>query len=240
MKKIACIIIDDEPIARRILEDYISADGRLWLQGSYKKAADAVAAIAEHNIELIFLDINMPGLNGFQFLKTMSRPPAVVFTTAYREFALQGFDADAVDYLLKPITQERFFLAIDKAFRLLRAAVPDASANDCCFVRSDGMLLKVLYRDILFIEALKEYVKIVTREKPVITYHTLSGLEEKMPPGMFYRIHRSYLVNIHAVDGIDGALVRIGKHELPLSREERDTFTQFITQGKIISKNKPG
>lgn len=246
MKKITSIIIDDEPIARRILEDYIKPDERLSLLGTYKNAREAMPAMAEHRPELVFLDINMPGLSGFQFLKTMTDPPSVIFTTAYREFALQGFDANAIDYLLKPISPERFLLSIEKAYRLLRLLssksepVPDAAEEDYFFVKSDGMLIKIFYKDVLFVEALKEYIKIVTRERQVVTYHTISGFEEKMPAGMFYRIHRSFLVNINAIDAIEGAVVKVGHHDLPLSREEKEAFINQITQGKMISKGKSG
>lgn len=243
MKKIICAIIDDEPIAREILEDFINQDERLMLQGNYKNAKDALKGIIDQPIELVFLDINMPGLTGFQFLKTMTNPPAVIFTTAYREHAMEGFDANAIDYLLKPIAIERFLLSVNKAWKFLRPPVTDVaeigSSNEdggFFFVKADGGLVKIFFDEILFIEALKEYVKIVTKDKSVITYHTISGLEEKMPAGKFYRIHRSFIVNIKAIKSIEGFIVRIDKHELPISRTERDTFLGLIASGKIISK----
>jgi DNA-binding LytR/AlgR family response regulator len=243
MKKISCAVIDDEPIAREILEDFIAQDDRLLLQGNYKNAKEALKGIMIHPVELVFLDINMPGLTGFQFLKTMTNPPAVIFTTAYREHAMEGFEANAIDYLLKPIAIERFLLSVNKAWKFLRSSVSDmtevtanADTNDFFFVKADGGLVKIFFADILFIEALKEYVKIVTKDRSVITYHTISGLEEKLPAGKFYRIHRSYLVNIKAITSIEGFIVKIDKHELPVSRTERDTFVELIASGKIISK----
>ncbi|MEO6254487.1 MAG: LytTR family DNA-binding domain-containing protein [Ferruginibacter sp.] len=243
MKKISCAVIDDEPIARDILDDFVSQDERLLLQGNYKNAKEALKGITTQPVELVFLDINMPGLTGFQFLKSMTNPPAVIFTTAYREHAMEGFDANAIDYLLKPIAIERFLLAVNKAWKFLRPAATETSTSseiieheDFFFVKADGGLVKIFFEEILFIEALKEYVKIVTKDKAVITYHTISGLEEKLPAGKFYRIHRSYIVNIKAITGIEGFTVKIGKHELPISRNERDAFVELVASGKIISK----
>ncbi|MES2775933.1 MAG: LytTR family DNA-binding domain-containing protein [Bacteroidota bacterium] len=243
MKKITCAVIDDEPIARDILEDFINQDERLLLQGNYKNAREALKGITEQPVELVFLDINMPGLTGFQFLKSMTNPPAVIFTTAYREHAMEGFDANAIDYLLKPIAIERFLLAVNKGWKFLRPATTDTSeampvkqTEDFFFVKADGGLVKIFFRDILFIEALKEYVKIVTKDRSVITYHTISGLEEKLPTGAFYRVHRSYIVNIKAITSIEGFSLKIDKHELPISRSERDAFVDLVATGKIISK----
>ncbi len=243
MKKISCAVIDDEPIARDILEDFICQDERLLLHGSYKNAKEALKNIIHYPVELVFLDINMPGLTGFQFLKSMTNPPAVIFTTAYREHAMEGFDANAIDYLLKPIAIERFLLAVNKAWKFLRLPAIEmadhiaTNENDnFFFVKADGGLVKIFFGDILFIEALKEYVKIVTKDKSVITYHTISGLEEKLPAGNFYRIHRSYIVNIKAITSIEGFTVKIDKHVLPVSRNERDAFVELVASGKIISK----
>ncbi len=243
MKNISCAVIDDEPIARDILVDFIAQDDRLSLQGNYKNAKEALKGIMTQPVELVFLDINMPGLTGFQFLKTMTNPPAVIFTTAYREHAMEGFEANAIDYLLKPIAIERFLLSVNKAWKFLRPPVVEVANvvaenenDDFFFVKADGGLVKILFEEILFIEALKEYVKIVTKERFVITYHTISGLEEKLPTGKFYRIHRSYIVNIKAITSIEGFTVKIDKHELPISRNERDAFVALVASGKIISK----
>jgi DNA-binding LytR/AlgR family response regulator len=243
MKPIRCAIIDDEPIARQILEDFISQDERLLPAGNYKNAKEALKGIMTHPVELVFLDINMPGLTGFQFLKTMTNPPAVIFTTAYREHAMEGFEANAIDYLLKPIAIERFLLSVNKAWKFLRSSLTEiteatasADTNDFFFVKADGGLVKIFFDEILFIEALKEYVKIVTKDKSVITYHTISGLEEKLPAGKFYRIHRSFIVSIQAITSIEGFTVKIEKHELPISRNERDAFVEIVASGKIISK----
>jgi two-component system, LytTR family, response regulator len=243
MKQISCAVIDDEPIARDILEDFISQDERLVLLGNYKNAKEALKGMSTQPVELLLLDINMPGLTGFQFLKSMTNPPAVIFTTAYREHAMEGFDANAIDYLLKPIAIERFLLAVNKAWKFLRPAffeqvdaITVKEQDDFFFVKADGGLVKIFFDEIFFIEALKEYVKIVTKEKAVITYHTISGLEEKLPAGKFYRIHRSYIVNIKAITSIEGFIIRIGKHELPISRNERDAFVEMVASGKIISK----
>jgi DNA-binding LytR/AlgR family response regulator len=243
MKPIRCAIIDDEPIARQILEDFIGQDERLLPAGNYKNAKEALKGILSQPVELVFLDINMPGLTGFQFLKTMTNPPAVIFTTAYREHAMEAFEANAIDYLLKPIAIERFLLSVNKAWKFLRSAISEIAdtpvqkeSEGFFFVKADGGLVKIFFEEILFIEALKEYVKIVTKDKWVITYHTISGLEEKLPAGKFYRIHRSYIVNIKSITSIEGFMLKIGKVELPISRNERDAFVTLVASGKVISK----
>lgn len=243
MTKIVCAIIDDEPIARDILADFIGQDDRLQLKGNYRNAKEALKGITAQPVDLVYLDINMPGLSGFQFLKTLTNPPAVIFTTAYREHALEGFEANAIDYLLKPVAIERFLLSVNKAWKYLRPAggadtrLPPANENDdFFFVKADGGLVKIFFDEILFIEALKEYVRIVTTEKSVITYHTLSGLEEKLPTGRFYRVHRSFIIHIKAISSIEGFTVKIGKQEIPVSRNERDAFVEMVSSGKIIAK----
>lgn len=246
MKTIACAIIDDEPIARDIVAEFVSQDDRLQLAGSYKNAKEAIKGMTVTPVELLFLDINMPGLSGFQLLKAMPSPPAIIFTTAYREHALEGFDANAIDYLLKPVAIERFLLAVNKAWKFLRpaqqatenkvSADQEEIGDDFFFVKAEGGLVKIFLNDILFVEALKEYVKIVMGDRAVITYHTLSGLEEKLPKGKFYRIHRSYIVCIKAISSIEGFTVKIDKYELPISRNERDAFVEIVASGKIISK----
>jgi len=244
MKKISCAVIDDEPIARDILEDFISQDERLLLQGNYKNAREALKGITVQPVELVFLDINMPGLTGFQFLKSMTSPPAVIFTTAYREHAMEGFDANALDYLLKPIAVERFLLSVNKAWKYLRFNVTEPAEimnhstekehDTFFFVKADGGLVKIFFEEILFIEALKEYVKIVTKAKPVITYHTISGLEEKLPAGKFYRIHRSFLVNVKAITRIEGFVIKIDKHNCPLAAIKRVPLLWLVAVEKIM------
>ena len=245
MKPVTCAIIDDEPIARDILQEYIEEDTRLQLLGSYQNAREALTGMSARPVELLLLDINLPGISGFQFLKSMPDSPAVIFTTAYREYALEGFEVNAIDYLMKPIAVERFLLAVNKAWRFLRPSVKPSdgepvviehSDKDFFFVKADHGLVKIFFDQILFIEAIKEYVKIVTREKVVVTYHTISGLEEKLPKGKFYRIHRSFIVHIKVITSIEGNTVWIDKYELPLSRNERDAFVAFVTSGRIISK----
>jgi DNA-binding LytR/AlgR family response regulator len=243
MNPITCAVIDDEPIARDILADFIANDNRLQLQGNYKNAQEALQGITAKPVELVFLDINMPGLTGFQFLKSMTNPPAVIFTTAYREHAMEGFEANAIDYLLKPIAVERFLLALDKAWKFLRPVISDRNTEPTAeqnenyfFVKADGGLVKIFFEEILFIEALKEYIKIRTKDKSIVTYHTISGIEEKLPTGKFYRIHRSYIVSIPAIKSIEGFTVKLDKYELPISRNERDAFVLMVSRGKIISK----
>jgi two-component system, LytTR family, response regulator len=241
MKPLTCVVIDDEPIARDIIRELITEDERLTLVGSYKNAKEALKGMSTHPAELLFLDISMPGLTGFQLLKSLPNPPAVIFTTAYREHALEGFDANAIDYLLKPIAVERFLLAANKAWKMLRTSSVTAETSDTphspyFFVKADGGLVKIAYDDVLYIESLKEYVKIVTRDKAIVTYHSLGGILLELPAKQFYRIHRSFVVNINAVTSIEGHSVHIQKHELPVSRTEKEAFIAFVAEGKIVAR----
>ena len=241
MKLITCAITDDEPIARNIISDFIAEDVRLTLCGNYKNAREAINGLSAQSAELLFLDISMPGLSGFQLLKSLPNPPAVIFTTAYREHALEGFDANAIDYLLKPISPERFLLATNKACKMLRPNIKNTFLSDTpdhpfFYVKADGGLVKIAYDEILFIESLKEYVKIVTTTKPIVTYHSLGGMLQDLPAAQFYRIHRSYIVNIKEISRIEGHSVFVQKHELPISRTEKDAFVAFVAAGKIIAR----
>lgn len=243
MQSISCVIIDDEPIARNILKAYIDRDDRLLLLQDYPNASEALRELSLKKPRLIFLDIKMPGINGFEMLRSLPRHPHVIFTTALREFAVEGFDLNAVDYLLKPFSFERFLQAVNKAHLLLSSELGNWQAptstslenmDDDLFVKSNGKLIRVRMQDILYIEALKEYVRIFTPEGNTVVYHTMQHLEDRLPKETFFRIHRSYIICLRHVQAIDGNTVVINGMQLPLSRYCKDEFINRIAKNKLL------
>lgn len=239
MSPVSCVIIDDEPIARNILRNYINKDERLQLAGSYKSASDALKEIGMKQPLLIFLDINMPRISGFEMLRSMPHQPYVIFTTAYREYALEGFDLNAVDYLLKPFSFERFLQAVNKVYMLFtvqqqQQAKPAPQEADYMFIKSEGKLVKININDIFFVEALKEYVKICTTQGNYVTYQTMQYMQEKLPLENFFRIHRSYLVALKHVQMIEANSVIVNKTSLPISRSCKEEFLERIARGKLL------
>ena len=237
MSRVPCIIIDDEPIARNILRDYISRDERLSLKGSYKSAGEALKEINADPSALIFLDVNMPKISGFEMLRSLPYHPCVIFTTAYREYALEGFDLNAVDYLLKPFSFERFLQAVNKASLFLankQEAKTPVQETDYIFIKCEGKLVRINLCEIFYIEALKEYVKICTVNGNFITYQSMHHLEEKLSAEKFFRVHRSYIVALQHVQMIEGNTVLINKTALPVSRNCKDEFIERIAKDKLL------
>jgi DNA-binding LytR/AlgR family response regulator len=237
MPPVNCIIVDDEPIARTILQQYIDRDERLQLTNCYKSASEALKEMQTAQSLLVFLDINMPKISGFEMLRSLLHPPHVIFTTAYRDYALEGFNLNAIDYLLKPYSFERFLQAVNKACMLISpqqdVSLP-AAPPEHVFVKCDGKLVRVNMEDILFVEALKEYVKIHTIGGSYITYQTMQNMEEKLPSLKFFRIHRSYLVAIKYVQMIEGNMVVINKVSIPISRNCKDQFLERIATNRLL------
>ena len=226
--KIQCLVIDDEPLAREILKQHIAGVDALALAGACSNAVEAISFLKEHAVDLLFLDIQMPQLLGTNFIRTFKNPPKVIFTTAYREYAIEGFELDAVDYILKPISFERFLKAVNKVLQLnttgneqstpTQKEVRTETANSFLYFRSDRKMVKVFFRDILYIESLKDYIKIVTASKTIITKYVLSTLEEMLPANEFLRIHKSYIVAISKIDSYNADSIHILKNELPIGR----------------------
>lgn len=226
-KKIRCVIIDDEPPAQAILKKYISQVERLELAGTCNSAVEAISFLQTEQVDLLFLDIQMPGLLGTKFIRTLNNPPKIIFTTAYRKFAVEGFELNAVDYLLKPISFERFLTGVNKVFQVNLQPVkgnqpfPESnpeSNHPFLYLRSDRKMVKVLFDEILYVESLKDYIKIVTTVKTIITRQSISSIEQMLPKGTFLRIHRSYIVSINKIDSFNGESVDIAKNELPIGR----------------------
>lgn len=219
---INCLVVDDEPIAREGIMEYIRQIDYLNPVAQCKSAVEAAGLLQKSSIDLIFIDIQMPKLSGIEFVKALADPPLIIFTTAYSEYALEGFELDVVDYLLKPISFSRFLKAVEKAQSYLHARYKDVSITlDFFFIRCNGKIEKIMMADVIYIEAMSNYVIIHTHQKKYITYVTFSGIEEQLPADLFVRIHKSYLVSISAIQTIDGNEVILGSTRLPLSKNYR-------------------
>ncbi len=242
MTKLNVIIVDDEPLAQDVLETYVEKIPDLQLVKKCSNAFEANEAIHNHKIDLIFLDIQMPQLTGIDFLKTLSNPPMVIFTTAYSNYAIVGFELDAVDYLLKPISFERFLKAVNRAIdehKKSASVLPENEdqPRDYIFIKADKKLVKINYNDIIYIEGLKDYVIIRMDQSRVITLQTMKSLEHKLPEAIFKRIHRSYIVNMDKIQAIVGNMVEVrekgqAKH-LPIGKNYRDELLEIINKNKL-------
>jgi len=237
---IKVIIVDDEPLAQDVLETYIQQIPDLQLVGKCYNAVEASAFLNKNEVDLILLDIQMPQLTGIEFVKSLQNPPLIVFTTAYPNFALEGFEVNATDYLLKPISMDRFLKAMNKVRSVLQSNSKDSSPmsdDDFFFVKADKKLIKVKFNDILYIEGLKDYVIIRMEEGRVITLQTMKSLEDKLPAKKFMRIHRSYIVAIDKIHALVGNMVEVlekgqTKH-LPVGKNYRDELLQLINESKL-------
>lgn len=228
-KKIRCLAVDDEPPALDVLKRYISGVESLELLGTCSHAIEALNFIRQNPVDLIFLDIQMPQILGTDFLRTLKKPPKVIFTTAFRKFAIEGFELDAVDYLLKPISFERFLKAVNKVmdvsfdgyFSFDSEQQISNSNEQHIYFRSDRRMIKVLLSDILYIESLKDYIRVVVTSGTIITKQSISSVERVLPKDRFLRIHRSFIISLNKVESFSNELVWLGKTELPISRMYR-------------------
>ena len=229
------MLVDDEYLALNLLETFIQEIPELEIVDKVKSPVKALEILTQARIDLLFLDIQMPTLSGNNLLRTLPRPPVTIFTTAYADFAVEAFNLNVADYLLKPFSFERFLQAVNKAKERLRdpaaAPLPLAAAEenrDFFSVKVDGKVVKVRYEDILFIEGLKEYVRIVCRDARYVTLESLKNLEELLPQSNFVRVHKSYIVAKDKVQALDGNLLEIQKHKIPISRTKRDEVVQEV------------
>jgi DNA-binding LytR/AlgR family response regulator len=237
---IKTIIVDDEPLALDILEAFVSKMPNLQLVAKCENAFEANEILQNQKVDLMFLDIQMPQLNGVDFVKSLANPPCVVFTTAYPEFAVEGFELNAVDYLVKPVSMERFMKAVNKVAEKVAAKQEvdePASTDQFFFVKADKKLVKINFDDIVYIEGLKDYVIIKNETNRVITLQTMKSLEDKLPPQTFRRIHRSFIVNMNKIQALDGSVVEVMekgqvKH-LPIGKNYRDELLELINGRKI-------
>jgi DNA-binding LytR/AlgR family response regulator len=236
-KKITCLAVDDEPPALDVLQKYISSVSALELAGTCNNAVEAISKLQQFRVDLLFLDIQMPQLLGTDFIRTLKNPPKVIFTTAYRKFAVEGFELNAVDYLLKPISFERFLKAVNKVMEISlpitehgnnNIAEKNIADDSFIFFRADRKTLKIALDDILYIESLKDYVKVITVNKTIITKQSISALEEMLPKENFLRIHRSFIVALNKIESFTSELIGIAKQELPISRMYRHEVEKIL------------
>lgn len=225
---IRCIAVDDEPLSLRIIEKYAADLPQLDLLASCSNAFEALEQLQRGGVDLIFLDINMPKLSGIGLLRSLDKQPLVVFTTAYPEYAVEGFELEAVDYLLKPFSQERFIKAVNRAAERLSA--PAMPRPDFLMVKADKKLYKVDFHDIAYLEAYGDYVKVFTKDRMLLTKERLNHVELQLPPELFARIHRSYIIALSAIEFIEGNTVKTGKEILPISENLRDSLLDKLNR----------
>jgi two-component system, LytTR family, response regulator len=230
---VKCLIVDDEPLARDVISRYIEKVPTLQLIAEFGNAIDAMLFLQNENIDLIFLDIQMPHLSGTDFVKSLRHPPKVIFTTAYKEYALEGFELDAVDYLLKPVRFDRFLRSINKAFpqqekiNLPTANSEKKSGSGFIYLKSDRKMIKVNLSDILYIESARDYIKVFTDNNYIITRQTISSLEAMLSENEFIRIHRSFIVPIAKITSFTQETLQIGKTELPIGKYYLNSFLKL-------------
>jgi two-component system, LytTR family, response regulator len=223
---IRCLIIDDEPPAREIIRRYVQEIPTLKLMGECANAIQALTALQQHAVDLLFLDIRMPQLNGTDFIKTLKNPPKVIFTTAFSEYALEGYELDVVDYLMKPIRFDRFLKAVNKAYPLTGQAtkpvaptVMEEKKNESfVYFRADRKMVKVMLDDILYIESMKDYIKVNTVQGVIITKQSISSVEAMLPEKLFVRTHRSFIVSINKIKSFTNELVEVDKTDIPIGK----------------------
>ena len=231
--KLKCIITDDEPIARKGLQNYVERIDFLELVGVCEDAIQLNNQLKSQQADLLFLDIEMPYMTGIELLNSLSNPPKVIITSAYAEYAIKGYDLEVSDYLLKPISFDRFLKAVNKVYdQLISSQTP--VVQDYLFVKTNLKLEKIRFNDMRFIEGVENYVAIYTSDGKIITHTTLRTILQKLPPERFVQVHKSYLVNIDKIDSIEGNLLGIGKNKIPLSRTYKEAALEIILKNKLL------
>lgn len=236
MNKLQVLLVDDEYLALQLLESFVNKLPNLEIVGKIKSPIQAMDILNKEEIDILFLDIQMPTLSGTNLLKTLKRKPITIFTTAYSEYALDAFDLDAIDYLLKPFSFERFLQAVNKAKEQLKSRkniivseeVSEEKTEEYFAVKSDAKIVKVFFNDILYIEGLKEYVRIICENEKIVTLERLKNMEVLLPSKKFLRVHKSYIINISKVKSVEGNRLQLGKHLIPISRGKKDMVMERI------------
>jgi len=227
MSKLRCIIIEDEPLAVKVLSDYIAEIPFLELQATFKDAILATEWLRNNSTDLMFLDIHLPKLKGMAFLKTLSHPPSVIITTAYHQYAVEGFELNVTDYLLKPVEFERFLIAVNKvrtANALPIQSVETADTKNYLFLNIQKKKVKILFSEIVYIESQREYIKIVTTKKEYLTKMSTNEIEELLPSNLFKRIHRSFIVSVNKIESYTAEEVEVNGVTIPVGRGYRDVI----------------
>jgi len=237
--KLKCLIVDDEPVARKLLKEYAEDIPFLEIISESENPLKAQAILERGDVDLIFLDINMPKLSGLEFLKTSTKLPMVIMTTAYAEFALDGFTLDVLDYLVKPFSFSRFLKACNKAndyYRLRAQPKNGEGQENYFFVKFNGRIERILYDDLLYVEAALNYVNLYTNHGKMIVYLTIKGIAEDLPAKSFVKVHKSFVVNVGKIKSIEGNIIRIGKSEIPISQNYHDAVMKLILGDKMLKR----
>jgi DNA-binding LytR/AlgR family response regulator len=234
--KAKCLIVDDEPLARKLIASHVAKVEALSLIGECTSAFEAINQVRTKTVDLIFLDIQMPELSGLDFIRSLKNPPSIILTTAHRDFAIEAFDLDVLDYLLKPISFERFLKSVNKYFD--KASAPSVAthsqspAEDFIYVKADRKSHKMLLNEILYIESLDDYVKIFLKGKTLVSRENISTLEQKLPAERFVRIHRSFIVAVKEISTVSGEGLQVGSKELPFGRAFKKSAMSAISFNK--------
>lgn len=237
--RITCVIIDDEPIARKGLKEYITDVDFLEIIGEFDSPLKATELISSGEVQLLFLDIQMPRITGLDFFKSLQHPPPVIFTTAYPQYALEGFEVNALDYLVKPFTFERFLKAVLKAkefYEIRESNLADGKTSDYFFIKADNKLVKILFDEVLYVEALQNYVTIHTPSRKYMTYLTFKAVEDYLPADKFLKVHKSYIVAASKIDSIEGNDIRIGQQHIPISRNQKDEVMEKLLKNRFLKR----
>ncbi len=238
--KLKCVIIDDEPIARKLMEEFISDIEFLELVGQAENPMKAITLLDNNVVDLIFLDINMPVINGINFLKNSNYSSSIIMTTAYAEHAVEAFSLDVLDYLVKPIPFERFLKACNKAKQVyetkMQMAKSPQSHDDHFFIKCDTQIEKVLYDDLLYAESMMNYVLLYTATRKMIVYITLKSLEDQLPSGLFVKVHKSFIVNRKKIKSIEGNMISIGSEKITISQNLREKVLNEILRDRMIRR----
>ncbi len=239
--KLNCLIVDDEPLAQDVIESHLQKDPELALLRKCHNALEAREALRNLPVDIIFLDIQMPEISGIDFLRSLEEPPLVIITTAHPNYAVEGFNLDAVDYLLKPVSHERFSKAIKKARDMyqMKHHVPShglpTEDDDHIFVKADQKLVKLRYDDIWYIEALADYVKIHTNEKRIVTLQTMKKMEERLPNDKFIRVHRSFIVGVDKIKSVSGNKIELGEQQIPIGKNYKSSLYDYLNTNNILN-----
>ena len=237
--KLKCIIVDDEPVARKLLEEYIGDIDFLELAGKAENPVRATALL-NGDVDLMFLDINMPKMSGIEFLKSSTSLPSTIMTTAYSEYALEGFELNVLDYLVKPFAFDRFVKACNKAREYLqlqqKAGQSTKESVDYFFVKCNGVIEKLLFNDLLYVEAKQNYVVLHTAERKLIVYLTLKGISSQLPEDMFLKIHKSTIINLGRITSIEGNVVKLGSTSAVISQNLYDEVMKSILKDRVVKR----
>jgi two-component system, LytTR family, response regulator len=238
--KLKCIIIDDEPVARKVLQEFIEEIDYLELAGQAENPLKAMSLLNDNDIDILFLDINMPKINGIDFLKSSKTNAHIIMTTAYAEHAAEAFGLDVLDYLVKPIAFERFLKACNKAKEISElkksTQTQQDKTNDHFFIKCNNQIEKVFYNDLIYAEAMLNYVMLHTSSKKMMVYVTIKSLEEQLPADIFIKVHKSFIVNMHKIKSIEGNIIDTGNEKITISQNLREKVINEIIKDKMIKR----